>query len=253
MSADLQNQSADKKYYASGNKSVIHRTIADSKLVDRHLLTPNATPKAVDPRYSTSSDMKNASSDKYYANNKEPTPQPVAMPGAIPTHAQTLPPMPAPGPAAIINILTKTDLPLGLERVLAALQQGQAAVQVALGSTDLVTRFRTALELAVGREAITEDQARDVLIGLAPPAATPPTLEELNDPALQQSAREFLDEEDDETLDIAATPVTPTIVDTEVELEPGKTAVPAESAAVETPAVEATATPEDEDEDEDTD
>lgn len=154
----------DKIVYGSGNRSVISRTIADSRLKNKNDLIPIATPPAVDPN--VVNNLPNQSSNKYYANHT-PRTQPQAIPnsGMIKLSGRVQAPVVANGVQTVV--VSVSDLREKMQTVVGLLQQGYSQVQVALAHVSLQLAARTQLDLAITREEITEDQARDVKFGVA--------------------------------------------------------------------------------------
>ena len=161
--------SADKKYYKSGQRSVINNSMADAPKKIR----PVPTPRRVDPNVPLQRDL-TMSSDVYYAND-----------GKARSHGlPVVPPIGSPIQAAqtsedvVVTILEDNQLRARMELVLDRVRIGYAPVRVALAHRELIKAARQFVEMAVAREEITEDQGRDIIFGLAPPRQQPPGVRE---------------------------------------------------------------------------
>lgn len=158
------HSNVDKTIYGSGHRSVIQRTVADSRLTHKHDLVPIATPPAVDPK--VSDNRPNQTSNKYYANYVPKTkPAAISSLGMVKLNVSAQAPIVANGVQTVL--VDASNLREQMQNVIDLLQQGYPAVQVALAHITLQLAARTQLDLAVSREEITEDQARDVKFGIA--------------------------------------------------------------------------------------
>lgn len=161
------------KVYASGNVSALGdaRTVADSTLKPGQEPTPALNTPTV------RADDKSA--DKYYAEGGSNRARPAAgtrRPQPTPA-VKKLGPPPALGRPARppFTILDVTDVNPVVRDAVARVKEGQeVTVTVRAGAADLLRRARTAVELAVTREDITEDQGRDIRFGYAAAPAAPP-------------------------------------------------------------------------------
>lgn len=156
-------QHSTDRYYRSGQVSVVHHSAADTQLKPGYVPAPATEPPIrADDR----------STDKYYAARQQT--QTVQQVAAAKTRAVLLPPVNRP---AQLEVRTPGDINGVLGVVIERLRNGESDIQVLIADdVDLVRRMRTALELLVAREIITEAQARDVRLGKR---QTPPPLHEL--------------------------------------------------------------------------
>lgn len=161
---DQPNQSADRRYYASGQRSVITPSPADAPK-RKGPLTGNPTPRIVDPHRSAHEASMPRSCDVYYANDSK------ALGQALP--AQTLalrPGVPAEQPDAIVILDGTSTLRQRMEIALDRLRLGYIPVRVSVADRELLKAARQFIEMAVTREEISEDQSRDVVFGMLPAA-----------------------------------------------------------------------------------
>ena len=159
---DQPNQSADRRYYASGQKSVISPVNFDTTK-RRGKLTGNPTPRAVDPKRSAHESAMPRSSDVYYANDKQAVGQEFVKPTE--DAAALSPPMPE---GAVVVISESSTLRQRMEIVLDRVRLNQTPVRVRAADRELLRAARMFVEYAVTREEITEDQGREVQFGLLP-------------------------------------------------------------------------------------
>lgn len=185
------------KIYASGNVSALgNQTAADSTL------KPGQKPKAI-PTPTQRADDK--SSDKYYAEGGSARPRSSTQAGV-----KKLGPAPklaaAPKTArqkgnAGVFIGTKNDVRPVIDGVLDLLQGGTTGIVVTIkaGESDLLKRARAALDLAVTREQITEEEYREVRLSYDTSAAEQAGIaEKLGVPQAKETVRT----EDNETSDV---------------------------------------------------
>jgi hypothetical protein len=147
--------SSTNRYYASGEPSVIENTAADSKT------PPGGEPQPIVTRQARRDDK---STDRYY---REQTVAPGAREGATGPPGKprrTATPRPAAPTAGGLMINAGHEVNGVMQSVVGLLQGGVASVVVHVKKDDagLLRRARTALDLLVTREVITEDQSRDV-------------------------------------------------------------------------------------------
>ncbi len=235
-----QDDKGTNKIYASGSISALDssRTVADS------VLKPGQEPVAI-PTPKLKTDDKSA--DKYYANGgssrvrgeAQAKSEKAARTLAVPPGAPKLGNAKTAKSSASLTVRTKDDVGLVLDQVVRRLQDGVqgVVVQVAQGDNQLLKRVRAALDLLVTREAITEEQYRDVRISYEPgvaeqkgvaeklgvPQATETVRTEANE-AADVDPLAFLngegDDPDDPVVDTSAVP--PQEVDTTADPEPQK-------------------------------
>lgn len=157
---DQPNQSADRKYYKNrDNKtSCLQRTIADSTLKNRFQLKPNATPRRVDPKFRTNADLP-LSADVYYANDGKAQVLDSKMPAASGISQDA-----GVGPIIVTH---ESKIREGIAKAISRLQMGDTGIKIGLADAAWVRKARTALEFAVTREEITEDQGREISFGVA--------------------------------------------------------------------------------------
>lgn len=144
------NESSD-KYYASKDRSVISPPLGGR----RTPLRPNPTPAYVDPKRSRQSDL-TRSADVYYKDPEESKRE----------RAEALPKVREAVENGIISIQTREELTTKVRSAIYNCAFGP--VRVALADADWLAAARAQVELAVTRETITEDQARDIQFGLVP-------------------------------------------------------------------------------------
>lgn len=162
---NLPNQSAN-KYYASKSISTVRRSRHDNT-------APIATPAIVDPKVSIPTGGRSA--DQYYASYK-------------PKGAKT--PAPSTGRVAELALLDKMTI---REEVGAAIERAKEGLgsQLTFATSDGLRQARVQLELAVTREALTEEQARTVRLAAVPAdtrvevATTEAGLVTVTDPAIK--------------------------------------------------------------------
>ncbi len=159
---DQPNQSADRRYYASGQRSVISTSPADSPK-RKGPLTGNPTPRIVDPHRSAHEASMPRSCDVYYANDIR------AVGQALPTPVLAgQPSVPAVQPDAIVILDGTSTLRQRMEIVLDRVRLGYIPVRVSVADRELLKAARQFIEMAVTREEISEDQGRDVVFGMLP-------------------------------------------------------------------------------------
>lgn len=168
-SLDQPLQSSDRKYYATRQgTSAIQRTKADSTLKDADAVTAIPTPRMVDPRSSRPEAGLPRSSDVYYANDNR---------------ARAVPPLKAQPPqseavqkgGAIeeVFIRSEAEITQQMAKAIGLIQGGAFQVRVGIADRSLLKHSRMAVEFAVTREQITEDQGRDIVFGIVPVSAIP--------------------------------------------------------------------------------
>lgn len=162
-----QDLSADKKYYASNQTSTTQ--------------PPSATKvKASAPRQGRKPKHTGVdSTDKYYANVSSPS-------------TSTLPEV----TGETESISDVSDIPRVLDNVSILFSTGTTTVRVPV-MADLVQKARTNLELRVGREELTFDQAASVSFVLLDPVSAPPEVEEEPEAAVEVAEQEVEEEDND--------------------------------------------------------
>lgn len=160
----LDSRSTD-KIYRSGDVSTVKSTAADSTLKPGEKVKSKAVPtkRKVDER----------STDRYYRELTVPAgtvPAPVVSRKKI-----VAPPKPAvpAGDIAKLVILSEADVKVVIEQATTFAQSNRApvTVHIANGQAELLRRARTQLELLVTRQALTEDDSREIkFVYLAKPA-----------------------------------------------------------------------------------
>lgn len=158
-------RSADKRYYASGQSSVIPRTIADSTLKKPHQLKPIPTPPAVAPGGGGHEGNTIISADKYYKSHEAP-----AQTVTVARQTAEAPESAAHGVGPLV-ISRAADIDNVMSRAVEMVAAGYSPVRVAIGNKGLIPHIRQKIEFAVTRETISEDQGRDIQLGLTPEAA----------------------------------------------------------------------------------
>lgn len=170
-----QDDRSTNKIYASGSTSALGagRTVSDS------VLKPGDQPAAVPtPRLKTD----DKSADKYYANGgsdrvrgpQQAAAEKAARRGlAVPAAAPVLGVAGRRPAVTTLSVRTKEDVRTVLDALVPRLQSGETGlvVTVAAGASNLLHRTRSALDLLVTREVITEDQYREVRLSYEPAAA----------------------------------------------------------------------------------
>ena len=151
--------SADKKYYAGKERSVIQRSSQEKQ----HPPKPIPTPPSVDPYRRTAHDALR-SADEYYANGGVSTRSPMSP--ARPSGAGVAMSVQDGSSLGPIQIKLAAELRDGMERAVEAAKAGHTRIRVALGHKGLIAHARQAVEMAVTREEITEDQGREIQIGM---------------------------------------------------------------------------------------
>lgn len=184
-------QTADNKYYKSGDRSVINNTAADTKGRAGDAPQPIPTPKI------KHSDIVQSADKKYYSNStpQAPTKEQIeqaarkgiklAVPGGVPViktgrAVGKSTSLAAKGPVASniggtphIRIRTVEEVHPLMEHVAELLNGGHEAIVVEVPKGDLTRRVRAKLDSLVTREIVTEDQARDVRFSSYDPNAAP--------------------------------------------------------------------------------
>lgn len=161
---DQPNQSADRRYYASGQRSVITPSLADAPK-RKGPLTGNPTPRIVDPYRSAHEASMPRSCDVYYANDGKAVGQ--ALPGQAPAKQSAVPAQQA---DAIVILDGTSTLRQRMEIALDRVRLGYIPVRVSVADRELLKAARQFIEMAVTREEISEDQGRDVVFGMLPVA-----------------------------------------------------------------------------------
>lgn len=157
------NRSADEYYRSKRPGSAFAQSAADSTRKPRQVLPPGFSPVRT-PVFNRD----DATTDKYYAEGGSKSAgagQPVARPQArIPLrHAD-----PAAGHSSGVVLVEIPDAAaLGEGVAMAKLQaRAGAKVEIGVGDKELIARVNTALDGAVSREEITEDQRREIRVGV---------------------------------------------------------------------------------------
>jgi len=167
---DQPNQSADKRYYASRQgTSAIQRSIADSTLKRGQPLRANPTPKIVDPKQAYDRSLPR-SSDVYYASQPNAS-RPVA-PATVPQPVEQIADEQQ---LRLLSVRSIDDLRSVVSSAVGAAREGYR-VQLRLGEAAWATRARTQIELAVAREDISEEQGREIVLGVLPAAVVRPAV-----------------------------------------------------------------------------
>ena len=156
------NRSSDEYYRNRRPGSPFAQSAADSTRKPRQKLPPGYSPVAT-PRF----DRDDTTTNKYYAEGGSKTGgagQPMA-PRRVP--AGRTDPAVAAGSYGVVCVEIPDVKALG-EGVAAAKQAARAGakVEVAVTDKDLIARIATALDGAVSREEITEDQRREIRVGV---------------------------------------------------------------------------------------
>lgn len=154
------------KYYASGQASVVGGgSAADSPRKPGEAPAPRPKARKVDDK----------STDKYYANLTPPAPtiQQTAQQRAMAVKnarraAKAAPVAKTAVVRAPADINSALDLAVG-----DAAEKGKGLVTIAAGDSALLRRARTALEMRVTREEVSEETARDVAFAYEAAAAPP--------------------------------------------------------------------------------
>jgi hypothetical protein len=154
------NQSADKKYYASGQRSVINGGTT----------TNVRTPSRVDPKKTIQSDMP-MSADVYYKDPGEQRQRGSVMPVVVPGAGGRAVDMPVTqaGVQGTLRVLRREDIRPCVAAAIGRARDG-APTLVEVADQAWLAMARTLVELAVGREDITHDQGRDIVFGVRPAA-----------------------------------------------------------------------------------
>jgi hypothetical protein len=154
------------KIYASGDISAL----GDQTVGGPAWAGPAAAREGGPGKRGPSQNTPNQSTDKYYRA------QTTAPAAGVPAKLAALPPISPrrgrPQPAAFDGLVVRSvaDVAPAVQAAInAAADGGFGQVAIAAGRTDFMRRARAALDLAVTREELTEDQARDVKLGYAPP------------------------------------------------------------------------------------
>lgn len=160
--------------YRSGQRSTISRSRAVSRRNRQNLVRAIATPPAADPRRAPTDGVESA--DKYYRAYEAEGPVVGNLSQQAPREVVTRPFEMAPNleqsnqPKSVrmVEIDKAADIVMRIRNVIDYLRSGVQQVTVRLANDDLVRASRQALELAVTRGDITEDQSRDVVFGVVP-------------------------------------------------------------------------------------
>ncbi len=186
------------KIYASGNVSAIgNQTAADS------VLKPGQKPKPIATPTQRTDDK---SADKYYAEGGSARPRSSAQAGVKKVLGP--PPKLAAAPKNArqrgnigMTITTKEQVVEVIDEVVSLLQDGGTNIVVTIkaGESDLLKRARAALDMAVTREKITEDEYREVRLSYDTSVTEQASIaEKLGVPQAKETVRT----EDNETTDV---------------------------------------------------
>jgi hypothetical protein len=140
---------------------VIQRSIADSTLKRGDMLRPNPTPRRVDPHRPLQSDIP-VSADVYYG-----------VDGKAAQAGQPRAGLPVDANVGPIVVREESRVRAALAKAIERVQMGDTQVKVGLGDAKWTSKARTLVEFAVAREEITEDQGREIILGVAAPAPAP--------------------------------------------------------------------------------
>lgn len=167
MSLEPQDRNTDKYYKSKNPGSAIQQSAADSTRKPRQKLPPGYSPVKT-PTFNKD----DQTTSKYYANGGSagaavagrPMPEP-----KLPFVAVD----PASGPGhtvVLVEIPNAAALGEGVALAKAHAKAGRK-IEIGVGDKELIARVQTALDGAVSREEITEDQRRQFRIGLYAPGA----------------------------------------------------------------------------------
>ncbi len=163
MSLDPQDRNTDKYYKNKKPGSAFAQSAADSTRKPRQVLPPGYSP-VVTPNFNRDDNT----TAKYYATGGSPSAgagQPIAKPqGKLPFKAVD-PAAAAAYGVVLIEIPDAKYLGEGVAAAKAAVLGG-SKVEIAVSDKTLIPRIAVALDGAVSREEITEDQRREVRVGV---------------------------------------------------------------------------------------
>jgi len=199
-------QTADNKYYKSGDVSVINNTAADTKGRAGDAPQPIPTPNI------KLNDLVQSADRKYYTAQKQaPTKQQIeaaAKKGIkldVPANApklgravqkSTTLARQAQARFPTVRIRTVEEVGPLLDHVAELLNGNAEAVVIEVPKGDLTRRARAKLDTLVTREVITEDQARDVKFSAYDPNAAAPATAPAPEPPPEPRGEVKVDEED---------------------------------------------------------